>query len=141
MALVYLDLDGFKEVNDTLGHDAGDRLLKMVARRLVAAVREVDTVARLGGDEFAIALWQVSGAGDAAGVAAKVIQVLSKPCDIDARTVKITASAGVAIYPAHGRDAPALLKSADLALHAAKRSGKNISRVCSGAQTAARDAA
>jgi diguanylate cyclase (GGDEF)-like protein/PAS domain S-box-containing protein len=129
MAVVYLDLDGFKEINDTLGHDAGDSLLKTVAQRLVAAVREVDTVARLGGDEFAIALWQVSGAGDAARVASKVIQAVSKHYDIGGRAVNITISAGVGLYPAHGRDAATLLKSADLALHDAKDSGKNAYRV------------
>src|ERR1700694_2210557 len=132
MAVVYLDLDGFKEVNNTLGHDAGDSLLKMVAQRLAAAVREVDTVARLGGDEFVIALWQVSGAGDAAAVASKVIKTVSKHYDIGGRTVNISISAGVGIYPAHGQDAATLLKSADLALHAAKHSGKNAYRVFDG---------
>jgi diguanylate cyclase (GGDEF)-like protein len=132
MAVVYLDLDGFKEVNDTLGHDAGDSLLKMVAQRLVASRREVDTVARVGGDEFVIALWQVRGAQDAARVAAKVIKTVSKPYDVGGCTVKITISAGVGIYPAHGKDAPTLLKSADLGLHEAKHSGKNAYRVFDG---------
>jgi diguanylate cyclase (GGDEF)-like protein/PAS domain S-box-containing protein len=132
MAVLYLDLDGFKQVNETLGHDAGDSLLKMVAERLVAAVREVDTVSRLGGDEFVIALWQVGGAGDATRVASKVIKAVSKPCDIGGRTVNITVSAGVGIYPAHGQDAATLLKSADLALHDAKHSGKNAYRVFDG---------
>jgi diguanylate cyclase (GGDEF)-like protein/PAS domain S-box-containing protein len=131
-AVVYLDLDGFKEVNDTLGHDAGDHLLEMVGQRLVAAVRALDTVARVGGDEFAVALWQVNGALDAASVASKLLETVSKQYGVRGRTVKITVSAGVAIYPAHGGDAAALLKSADLALHEAKRSGKNAYRVFDG---------
>src|SRR6185295_6935205 len=79
MAVVYLDLDGFRQVNNTFGHAAGDDLLKMVARRLVATVREEDTVARLGGDEFIMGLWHLSAADDAATVAAKVIEVVSRP--------------------------------------------------------------
>lgn len=136
MAVLYLDLDGFKEINDTLGHDAGDSLLKRVGERLVAAVREVDTVARVGGDEFVIALWQVGGAGDAARVASKLVKAVSKPCDIAGRAVKITISAGVGMYPAHGKDAATLLRSADRALHAAKRVGKNAYRVFDGAPLA-----
>jgi diguanylate cyclase (GGDEF)-like protein len=132
LAVVYLDLDGFKEVNDTLGHDAGDRLLEMVGQRLTAAVREVDTVARVGGDEFAVVLWQVNGALDAASVASKLLETVSKQYGVRGRTVKITLSAGVAIYPAHGDDAATLLKSADLALHEAKHSGKNAYRVFDG---------
>ena len=89
-------------------------------------------MARLGGDEFVIALWQVGGAGDATRVASKVIKAVSKPCDIGGRTVNITVSAGVGIYPAHGQDAATLLKSADLALHDAKHSGKNAYRVVDG---------
>ena len=132
LAVVYLDLDGFKEVNDTLGHDVGDRLLEMVGQRLVAAVREVDTVARVGGDEFAIFLWQVNGAPDAARVASKLLETVSKQYGVRGRTVKIAISAGVAIYPAHGDDAATLLKSADLALREAKDSGKNAYRVFDG---------
>ena len=132
LAVVYLDLDGFKEVNDTLGHDAGDRLLAMVGQRLVAAVREVDTVARVGGDEFAIVLWQVTGVLDAASVASKLLETVSKQYGVRGRAVKIAISAGVAIYPAHGHDAATLLKSADLALREAKDSGKNAYRVFDG---------
>ena len=129
MAVVYLDLDGFNAVNDDLGHDAGDTLLQAVAQRLVGAVRAVDTVARLGGDEFGLVLWQISSVGDAAGVASKVIKTVSQPYDIGGRAVKVTISAGVAIYPAHGEDAATLLKSADLALHEAKHSGKDAYRI------------
>ena len=129
MAVVYLDLDGFKQINNTLGHAAGDALLKMVAGRLVGTVREEDTVARLGGDEFVIALWHLRGTNSAATVAIKVIEALSQPYAIDGQTVRITASAGIGIYPVHGEDADTLMKSADLALYEAKRLGKNAYRI------------
>ena len=129
MAVVYLDLDGFKQINDTLGHGTGDILLKMVAERLVATVREEDTVARVGGDEFILALWHVSGAGYAATAASRAIEAVSQPYGIEGNTVSITTSAGVSIYPVHGGDADTLMKSADLALYAAKSAGKNAYRI------------
>ena len=129
MAVVYLDLDGFKQINDTSGHGTGDALLKMVAERLLATVREEDTVARLGGDEFVIALWHVSGADDAAAVALKVVEAVSQPYAIEGQAVSITISAGLGIYPDHGEDADTLMKSADLALYEAKRAGKNACRI------------
>jgi two-component system, cell cycle response regulator len=129
MAVVYLDLDGFKQINDTLGHGAGDVLLKMVATRVVGTVREEDTVARQGGDEFILVLWHISGPDYAATVAGKVIEALSQPFDIDGNTVSITTSAGVGIYPVHGEDVDTLTKSADLALYEAKRAGKNLYRI------------
>ena len=129
MAVVYLDLDGFKQLNDRLGHGAGDMLLKMVASRLVKTVRQEDTVARLGGDEFMLVLWHLAEPGYAATVARKVIEALSQPFDIEGNTVSITTSAGVGIYPIHGEDADTLTKSADLALYEAKRAGKNLYRI------------
>jgi len=129
MAVLYLDLDGFKEINNTLGHSAGDALLKMVAARLVATVREEDTVARLGGDEFIIVLSYPSSTNGAGKVASKVIAALSQPYRIEGQTVTITASAGIGIYPGHGDDADTLMKSADVALYEAKRAGKNGYRV------------
>jgi len=129
IAVVYLDLDGFKQVNDTLGHGVGDSLLKLVAGRLVAAVREEDTVARLGGDEFLLALWHVSGIDYAAMVADRAIKAVSQAYDIAGAAVNITASAGISIYPDHGEDAETLMKSADEALYEAKRTGKNTYRV------------
>ena len=129
MAVMYLDLDGFKQINDTLGHDAGDTLLRMVAARLVAAVREADTVARLSGDEFVIAMWELSHADDVARLASKIIQAVSQPYAIQGRGVSMTASVGVGIYPAHGEEAETLMKSADLALYEAKRAGKNGYRI------------
>jgi diguanylate cyclase (GGDEF)-like protein len=129
MALVCLDLDGFKEVNDTFGHPVGDRLLQMVARRLLSAVREEDTVARLGGDEFTIALWEVAGTDDAIKVAAKLIDAVAKPYTIDDQVMTVTTSAGISIYPIHGEDVEALVKVADLALYQAKQAGKNTYRL------------
>ena len=129
MALVYLDLDGFKQINDTLGHAAGDLLLKMVAQRLVVTVREEDTVSRQGGDEFILVLWHITGPSYADTVARKVIDALSQPFDVEGNAVSITTSAGVAIFPVHGDDVDTLTKSADLALYEAKRAGKNVYRI------------
>ncbi len=129
MAVVYLDLDGFKQINDTAGHSVGDALLKIVARRLESVVREEDTVARVGGDEFMIALWQVTNASDIATVTAKLVEAVSQPCVIEDRRVTVTTSAGVGVYPGHGEDADALMKSADAALYEAKRAGKNAFRI------------
>ncbi|MDO9272465.1 MAG: diguanylate cyclase [Rugosibacter sp.] len=125
MAVMYLDLDGFKQINDTLGHDAGDTLLRMVAERLVATVRQEDTVARLGGDEFVIVLWESTHADGVAKLVSKVIRSISQPYSIQGCGVSMTASVGVSIYPTHGEEVETLMKSADLALYEAKRSGKN----------------
>ncbi len=129
MAVMYLDLDGFKEVNDTWGHDAGDYLLKTVAERLVASVREEDTVARLGGDEFVIALWPVINADDAARLGRKLIEAMSQPYSIQGQLVYASASVGIGLYPVHGEDVDSLMKSADLALYDAKGAGKNAFRI------------
>ena len=129
MAVMYLDLDGFKDINDTLGHAAGDALLKAVAGRLTGTVREEDTVARLGGDEFVMTLPYIQSAADAAAMAAKVIDAVSQPYEIEGRLVRVTTSAGIAIYPDDGKDADALMKSADTALYEAKRAGKNTYRI------------
>ncbi|MDO8703622.1 MAG: diguanylate cyclase, partial [Sulfuricaulis sp.] len=125
MAVMYLDLDGFKQINDTLGHAAGDTLLSMVAARLVAAVRQEDTVARVGGDEFVIALWELNHADGVGKLVSKVMQAMSQPYSIQARSVSMTVSVGVGIYPTHGEEVETLMKSADLALYEAKRTGKN----------------
>lgn len=129
MALLYIDLDGFKQINDTFGHDGGDLVLKLAASRLVASVRHEDTVARLGGDEFVIVLWHINSADGAALAAEKMIQTLSQPYSIHEHTVSITASIGVSIYSVHGCDAETLSKSADLALYDAKHAGKNNYRI------------
>jgi diguanylate cyclase (GGDEF)-like protein len=141
MAVLYLDLDGFKTVNDTMGHAAGDLMLKMVAARLVDAVREEDTVARLGGDEFMIALWHVIGFDDTAKVAAKVIDTVAQPYDIEGQAVTITTSVGASVYPAHAEDVDALMKSADAALYEAKRAGKNTYRLAATADPPEADTA
>ncbi len=137
MAVMYLDLDGFKQINDTLGHDIGDALLSMVAARLTAAVREEDTVARLAGDEFVIVMWELSQANSVARLGSKIIQALSQSYSIQGHDVNMTASIGVGIYPAHGEDVETLLKNADKALYEAKRSGKNNYSI--GARTGALD--
>jgi len=129
MAVMYLDLDGFKQINDTLGHDAGDALLCMVAARLLGAVRQEDTVARVGGDEFVIALPELSHAEDMAELVSKVIKAVSQPWSFQGRGACVTASVGVSIYPTHGEDVETLMKSADLALYEAKHSGKNDYRI------------
>jgi len=129
MAVVYLDLDGFKEINDTLGHDGGDALLKMVAARLVGAVRQEDTVARVGGDEFVIALAELSHGDDVAELVSKVLQAVSQPYSIQGSSVNVTASVGVSVYPVHGDNVETLMKSADLALYEAKNAGKNDYRI------------
>ena len=129
MALMYLDLDGFKQINDTLGHDVGDTLLSMIAARLVGAVRQEDTVARLGGDEFVIVFRELSHVEGVDRPVSKVIQAVSQPYIIRGRNVSMTASAGVSIYPSHGEDAEMLMKSADMALYEAKRTGKNNYRI------------
>jgi two-component system cell cycle response regulator len=129
MAVMFLDLDGLKQINDALGHSVGDALLKAVAERLTDGVREVDTVARLGGDEFVIVLWNISHVEDAATVAEKLIESVSKPIPIDGDDVRVTTSVGIAIHPAHGGDAETLMSRADKALYDAKRSGKNAYRI------------
>jgi diguanylate cyclase (GGDEF)-like protein len=128
-AVIYLDLDGFKQINDTSGHAAGDALLKYVAKRLESVVRKEDTVARVGGDEFMVALWHVGNESDVRTVVQKVVEIIAMPYLIDGRNVHVTTSAGVGIYPAHGDDAEALMRNADSALYAAKRDGKNAFRI------------
>ena len=131
MAVLYLDLDGFKNINTTMGHAAGDELLKMVAVRSQAAVREEDTVARLGGDEFVIVLGG-AGADDAVQVAKKVIEAVSQPYEIEGQTARVTISVGISLYPEHGEDAETLMKNADVALYEAKGAGKNAFRIAAG---------
>ena len=125
MAVMYLDLDGFKQINDTMGHDAGDTMLKLIATRLVAAVRQEDTVARLGGDEFVIVLRELGHDEGVNKPASKVMRAVSRPYEIQGHSINMTASAGISIYPTHGEDAETLIKNADLALYEAKRTGKN----------------
>lgn len=125
LALLFLDLDGFKLVNDTLGHDAGDLLLKIVAGRLRRCLREDDTVARLGGDEFTIVLQGIEHNGQPSGAATRVLEALSHPVSVKGREIFVGASIGIAMYPADGRDAVTLLKNADTAMYRAKEHGRN----------------
>lgn len=129
MAVIYLDLDGFRQINNTLGHDVGDLLLKLVAARLVAAVRQEDTVARLGGDEFVIAMPHVNNVAGVTLTAEKVIKALSQPYRIQGNNISMTASAGVGLFPDNGKDVKTLLKNADAALLDAKQANKNTYRI------------
>ncbi|MBK7473086.1 MAG: diguanylate cyclase [Betaproteobacteria bacterium] len=123
LGILYIDLDGFKNVNDAHGHNAGDELLRLVARRLEACVREGDTVGRLGGDEFAIVIGNLATADDAELVAEQVVAQLAQPFDLDGRETLITASIGISIYPGDGTDASLLLKNADTAMYQGKEQG------------------
>ena len=125
LGLLFIDLDHFKEVNDTLGHQKGDELLAQVAARLSDCVRESDTVARLGGDEFTIVAVELGGLKSARRIADKVLSELSHEFSLGAESVYISASIGIAFYPQHGEDMDALIRSADRAMYVAKSSGKN----------------
>ncbi|MFQ5674644.1 MAG: EAL domain-containing protein [bacterium] len=124
-AVMFIDLDGFKRINDTLGHTIGDHLLKSVARRLKRSVRKVDTIARLGGDEFTIVLWGINNTQDAAMVARKILSLISKPYRIDEHELFVTASIGISTYPTDGADIETLIRKADIAMYRAKSHGKN----------------
>ncbi len=128
LGVMFVDLDGFKLVNDTLGHHRGDELLVEVARRFQTAVRDSDTVARMGGDEFTVILSELQDSGDAARVAQRLIETLGTPIRLDEREITITASIGVSLYPQDGEGADDLARHADLALYRAKDEGKNTVR-------------
>ncbi|MBZ9749478.1 EAL domain-containing protein [Deinococcus sp. HMF7604] len=125
LGLIFIDLDKFKQVNDTLGHHAGDQLLQEVARRLRSVVRATDLVGRIGGDEFTVLLRRVSAVPDARAVAAKLLGVLAEPFRIAGQMVQITASVGCAVAPTDGQDAEALQQHADLAMYRVKHTGGN----------------
>ena len=125
LALLFIDLDRFKEVNDTLGHLLGDELLKQVAERLLGCVRETDTVSRFGGDEFVIALEDVGGARNSAAVATKVLRAVEQPMVIGGSEVQVGASIGITHYPEDAGDAVTLLRNADMAMYRAKEAGRN----------------
>ena len=127
-AMICIDLDRFKHVNDTIGHPMGDKLLKEAAKRLIGCVRETDTVARLGGDEFAILQMSKDPAKSAYKVAGRICEVLAAPFDLDGHQVVVGASVGVAIAPQDGTDPDELMRNADLALYRAKDEGRGIYR-------------
>ncbi|MDH3977752.1 MAG: EAL domain-containing protein [Gammaproteobacteria bacterium] len=124
-ALFFLDLDQFKIVNDTLGHEAGDQLLRKTATRLSKAIRAGDVLARLGGDEFAVLLEGIKGARDAEAVARSILNIIARPFQIEGRQIHVTTSIGITLYPNDNNDANSLLKNADIAMYQAKESGRN----------------
>ncbi len=126
--MLFLDLDRFKCINDTLGHATGDKVLQSLAARMVACVRSSDTVSRQGGDEFVVLLSEVACAEDAAFGADKLLTALAMPHLIDGRDLHVTASVGIAVYPADGTDAVTLVRKADLALLGAKAAGGDYPR-------------
>jgi len=125
LAVMLLDLDKFKNLNDTMGHEAGDHILKGAAKRLQHLVRKGDTVARIGGDEFIVILTDVRYPGDAVNIAEKVIAAFKEPFFIDGREVRLTVSAGVSLYPWDGMDFDCLKRCADDAMYKAKDKGRN----------------
>jgi diguanylate cyclase (GGDEF)-like protein len=125
VALLFLDLDGFKQVNDTLGHHTGDELLRGVAARLLGCVRPGDTVARLGGDEFIILLSDVAEEGDVRRFAGKIHEAMRTPFIFGKRVVHVGSTIGISVYPHDGNDAESLLKLADTAMYHAKNTGKD----------------
>jgi diguanylate cyclase (GGDEF)-like protein len=131
-ALLFIDLDRFKVINDSLGHDAGDMLLVEVASRLRGALRANDVVARLGGDEFVVVLEEASDRGDVERIAAVLLSALGGPMQLDGHECHTTASIGIAMFPENGNDAPTLTKNADRAMYLAKEDGKNGFRFCNG---------
>ncbi len=128
LGVLFLDLDGFKRVNDTLGHEAGDQLLKEVSSRLKGIIRGSDTVARMGGDEFTFVLNDIGATENAAVVAQKIIDELSIPVQLADQQCHIGGSIGIAFYPDHAEDADTLLRLADEAMYVAKQNGKNTYR-------------
>jgi diguanylate cyclase (GGDEF)-like protein/PAS domain S-box-containing protein len=136
LAVLFLDLDQFKLVNDTLGHAAGDRLLVEISRRLQHTLRESDTVARVGGDEFTLLLRNIDEGTDAARAAQKVLEAIARPAEVDGQRLYLTTSIGISLYPADGEEAEALMTSADIAMYRAKELGRNRYQLCTPAMNA-----
>jgi len=125
MALMFLDMDGFKTINDTYGHDAGDKLLQAFAARIGGCIRQSDTMARIGGDEFVILLPDINNKEDVLQVGRKIRDCCKKPYEIDKQTFSVTVSIGISLYPEDGKEIDTLLKKADSAMYTVKASGKN----------------
>ncbi|MEH2314076.1 MAG: CHASE2 domain-containing protein [Nostoc sp.] len=125
LGVLFIDLDGFKQVNDTLGHETGDRLLMTIAERLSNSLRASDTVSRLGGDEFTVILRAIPNVQIAAKVAEKILSSIIKPIVVDGDTIRVSASIGISVYPYNSQDSETLIKQADAAMYRAKRLGKN----------------
>ena len=124
-AVIFIDLDGFKPVNDTYGHDAGDLLLKEIAQRLSRTVRESDIVARVGGDEFVIVTGEINRDSGAGLIARRIITIITAPVIIEGNSVSVGASIGISIFPSHGNDSESLIQMADQAMYRVKKTGKN----------------
>ena len=131
IGFMFLDLDFFKSINDTMGHDSGDLLLQMLGQRLSDCLRKSDTVARFGGDEFLVLLNSIADVEDLGKVADKIMSVFQEPIELCGQEVFITASAGVSVFPVDGEDAQTLIKHADIAMYTAKEKGKNQYAFCS----------
>ncbi|MFW6235268.1 MAG: diguanylate cyclase domain-containing protein [Desulfovibrionales bacterium] len=131
LAIMVLDLDQFKAINDTLGHHAGDVLLKSISLRLQNTIRECDTVARMGGDEFLIVLSKLASRSRAMDVGKRILQAVSAPLDIEDTQVAINVSIGIAFFPVDGDDADTLIKTADKAMYRAKEQNRrnNVSNI------------
>lgn len=125
VAIMFLDLDGFKQVNDELGHPAGDELLRQVARRLSGVLRASDTVARFGGDEFTVSVPDLAPDDDVSRVAQKIIEAVAKPYYLGSNRVQVTTSVGISLFPQHGEDPDTLITHADMAMYETKKGGKN----------------
>jgi diguanylate cyclase (GGDEF)-like protein len=125
LGILFLDIDYFKHVNDTLGHDIGDELLKAIAARVTALLRQQDTIARISGDEFVILLNGISSSQDPGIVAEKILERIKDVFLISGHIINISGSIGIAIYPQHGQDTTQILKNADQAMYQAKNAGKN----------------
>jgi len=123
-AVMFVDLDRFKIINDSLGHSAGDVVLREVAERLIKQLRVVDTICRMGGDEFVVVLPEIKRSSDAANVAAKILETVSQPFKVEDRELTITPSVGISVFPDDGRDAETLIRNADAAMYHAKETGR-----------------
>lgn len=137
LAVMFLDLDRFKTINDTLGHSTGDLLLKSVAERVSDCIREADTVARMGGDEFTVILTESQNQADVLAVAQRILDSLAEPFDVAGHELFVTTSIGISIYPSDGVDVETLVRNADAAMYRAKEQGRNNYQLCSWAVNAA----